>query len=71
METTYPTARIDIASDDDEARVWRWKLSVALKLHFPEWLAFAVANENLDIHYIENLVARGCPAHLAVEIARP
>lgn len=71
METTYPTATIDIASDDDEARVWRWKYSVALKLHFPESLAFAVANENLDIHYIENLFARGCPPHLAIEIARP
>ena len=46
METTYPTATIDIDADDDEARVWRWKLTVALRrLHFPEPLAFAVANE--------------------------
>jgi hypothetical protein len=72
MDTTYPTATIDIDADDDEARVWRWKLTAALRrLHFPEPLAFAVANEKLDIHYIEDLVVRGCPPHLAVDIARP
>lgn len=71
METTHHTATIDSDADDDEALVWRWKHSVARKLHFPEPLAFAVANENLDIHYIEELVAKGCPPHLAVEIARP
>lgn len=72
MDTTYPTATIDTASGDDEALVWRWKHEVALtRLRFSEPLAVAVANENLDIHYIEDLVARGCPPHLALEIARP
>ena len=72
METTHPPAIIDTDADDDEALVWRWKHKVALtRLHFSEPLALAVANERLDIHYIEDLVARGCPPHLAVEIARP
>ncbi len=71
MEATDPTATIDIDAGDDEALVWRWKYEVALRLHFSERLAVAVANENLDIHYIEELAARGCPPHLALEIARP
>lgn len=72
MELTYPTAILDTAADDDEALVWRWKHEVALtQLRFSEPLAVAVANENLDIHYLEYLVSRGCPSHLALEIARP
>lgn len=72
METMRLTSTIDTDTDGDEALVWRWKHKVALtRLHFPEPLALAVANERLDIHYIEDLVARGCPPHLAVEIARP
>ena len=71
MQTTYPTATIDTDADGDEALVWHWKHEVALRLHVSKPLAIAVANENLDIHYIEDLLARGCPPHLAVEIARP
>ena len=72
METTHPRAIIDTDADSDEALVWRWKHKVALtRLRFPKPLALAVANERLDIHYVEDLVARGCPPHLAVEIARP
>ena len=71
MQAANPTATTDIDANDDETLVRNWKHSIALKLQFPEPLAFAVANENLDIHYIEDLVAEGCPPHLAVEIARP
>jgi hypothetical protein len=71
METTYAAAAIDIDAADDDALVWRWKHEVALRLHFSEQLAVAVANENLDIHYLEDLVARGCPPQLALDIARP
>ena len=54
-----------------EALIWRRKYAVALtQPHFSEPLAFAVANEKLDIHYIEDLVAGGVH-HPAVEIARP
>jgi hypothetical protein len=57
---------------DDEALVWRWKYCVALtQLHLPEPLALVVANENLDLHYLEDLIERDCPPLLAVEIARP
>ena len=59
-------------TDVDEALVWRWKYSVALtRLHLPEPLALVVANENLDLHYLEDLIERDCPPQLAVEIARP
>ena len=71
MEAAYAGAT-DIDAADDDAMVWRWKHEVAsTRLRFPEPLAVAVANENLDLHYIGDLVARGCPPQLALEIARP
>ena len=55
---------------DDVAAVFRWKFEYALRLGFDHAEADVVAEENLDTHYIESLVARGCPPRLAIELAR-
>ena len=57
---------------DEATRVWSWKHARAVSIFGLERLELAdqVADEDLDVHMIAKLIARGCTADLAVTIAR-
>lgn len=52
------------------AQVRSWKFQYG-KRFLPEEIATIVADEDLDLTYVVQLVKSGCPPELAVRIARP
>jgi hypothetical protein len=54
---------------NEEAKVQFWRVEQLRKLGLSSWIARDVAGL-VDWHEIAALVARGCPAELALEIVR-
>jgi hypothetical protein len=58
-----------IDSESEEVRVYAWRVEQLGKLGVSVLVAGAVANV-VDWHEVANLVHKGCPPELALEIAR-
>jgi hypothetical protein len=58
-----------IDSESEEVRVYAWRVEQLGKLGVSIVIAGAVANV-VDWHEVANLVHKGCPPELALEIAR-
>ncbi len=69
METT-PLSDIDLdAGNDEDTRVHEWRVDQLWRLGIPRLLASELA-AGVDWHDVAALVQHGCPALLALEIAR-
>jgi hypothetical protein len=53
--------------DGEERAVREWRTEQLRRLGLPYLLADSLA-DRLDWHALENLVERGCPLHLALDI---
>jgi hypothetical protein len=62
---------VDVVEDatDEELQIHDWRAEQLRRLGYPRTLAETFAGL-VDWHEIAALVARGCPADLALEIAR-
>jgi hypothetical protein len=69
MSTTLETDLELEAAEGEEARVHEWRVDQLWRLGIPRLLAAEFAG-GIDWHDVAKLVERGCPALLALEIAR-
>jgi hypothetical protein len=64
-------AQFEALDEADAADVIRWRLSQLTRSGYPLEQAVALATRlDVDLHRASDLVARGCPPELAVEILR-
>lgn len=64
-----PTIPRHEAIDHDDLLVNEWRVAQLTRLGLPRSLAQAAA-DHVDWHQVANLVYRGCPARLALQIVR-
>ena len=67
--TMIATTELVEERSDEELLIHTWRVQQLQSLGLPRVLAEAFA-ELVDWHEIAELVARGCPAELALEIVR-
>lgn len=67
MDETFET-EIEIEPGSEELRVYAWRVEQLGNLGFSTLVADAFASL-VDWHEVANLVQRGCPPELALEIA--
>jgi hypothetical protein len=60
---------VESAKESEETRVYAWRVEQLAKLGLSTMIADAVASF-VDWHEIAQLVQKGCPPELALEIAR-
>jgi hypothetical protein len=58
------------AIDDDDLLVHEWRVAQLTRLGIPWWLAQSAAADHVDWHQVAELVHRGCPPQLALQIVR-
>jgi hypothetical protein len=63
-------AEIEAWEDDDIDAVRRWRFDELLRAGYEDGDAMELAfHLDIDLHYATDLVRRGCPSSLAVQIA--
>lgn len=60
---------VESATENEERRVYAWRIEQLAKLGLSTLIADAVADV-VDWHEVARLVDKGCPPELALEIAR-
>jgi hypothetical protein len=60
---------IESATENEETRVYAWRVEQLARLGLSTVIADAVASF-VDWHEVARLVEKGCPPELALEIAR-
>ena len=60
---------IEIEAENEEVRIYAWRVEQLAKLGLSTVIANAVATF-VDWHDVARLVEKGCPPELALEIAR-
>jgi hypothetical protein len=63
-----PPAELD--RDADAALVLSWRFEVLFRAGYSRNQAFQLAREDADLHLATQLLERGCPVELALEILR-
>jgi hypothetical protein len=64
-----PTRPRHEAIDDDDLRVHEWRVAQLTRLGVP-WLLARASADQVDWHQVAQLVHRGCPPRLALQIVR-
>lgn len=67
--TLIPTNELDHSTDEEELLVHDWRTEQLRRLGLPRILAETFA-DLVDWHTIAELVERGCPPQLALDIVR-
>lgn len=60
---------MSISPTDEDLEQWR--LEEFQRMGFYEWQASLLANLNVDTHEMDDLLAKGCPRTLALQILLP
>lgn len=60
----------DEARDVYQTAVYQWRYRQARRIGYEEAAALQIAEAEIDVHELRDLIRRGCPLDLAVEITR-
>ena len=61
-------APVELESDADAALVLSWRYEVLFRAGYSRDDAFQLARDKVDLHLATELLERGCPAELALQI---
>jgi hypothetical protein len=65
--TEMPTAEVNVRTELDQVEHWRAQELVRAG-YAPEAASQLAARHDIDLHFAVDLVERGCPADVAVQI---